>query len=408
MTAESDRQAGPDFGAGAAGSKTNLLNDPKVRAIVAQVLVVVLFLGFVAYIIDNTATNLERLGISAGFGFMNEIAGFMPTSPNFNLTGFDVNSSTHGDVFWLGLVNTLVIAALGIFFATIVGFVMGVLRLSSNVLVNFVAALYIESTRNVPLLLQILVWYFGVILLLPNVRKSASIGDIIFINDRYIAIPTMTGGDGFWLTPLALVAAIVGIVVLKRWARKRQDETGQQFPVFWTSLGLLIGLPLLAQIVTGFPVTWEVPALKGFNYKGGGQITSQLLGLLAALVFYTGAFIAENVRAGIQAVSHGQTEAAYAVGLRPGTTMRLVIIPQALRVIVPPVTSQYLNLTKNSSLAIAIGYPELVNVFTGISLNQTGNSVEIIALTMLVYLTISLIISTFMNWYNKRVALVER
>ena len=408
MTVESDRSAGPDFGVGAAGSKVSLLNDPKVRALVAQVVVVVLFLAFVAYIIDNTATNLERLGIAAGFGFMNEIAGFLPTSPNFNLTGFDVNSSTHGDVFWLGLVNTLLIAVLGIISATIVGFVMGVLRLSSNVLVNFVAALYIESTRNVPLLLQILIWYFGVILMLPLVRNSINIGDVIFINNRYIVVPTMIAGEGFWLTPVALLLAIVVIVVLRRWAAKRQDETGQQFPLFWVSLGLLIGLPLLAQIVTGFPVTWDVPYLKGFNFKGGGQITSQLMGLWAALTFYTGAFIAENVRAGILAVSHGQTEASHAVGLRPGTTMRLVIIPQALRVIVPPVNSQYLNLTKNSSLAIAIGYPDLVNVFTGISLNQTGNSVEIIALTMLVYLTISLVISLFMNWYNRRVALVER
>ncbi|MBP5855861.1 amino acid ABC transporter permease [Marivibrio halodurans] len=388
--------------------KASFWRDQRNRAIMTQVVVISLFVAFVWFIVDNTIENLARLGIEPGFEFLGEIAGFMPTSPNFNLTNFDMNSSTHGDVFLLGLVNTILISFCGIVLATVVGFIVGVLRLSSNMLISFVAAIYIEGTRNVPLLLQILIWYFGVFLSLPNVRSSLDIGEVIFLNDRYLTFPVPVPEPGFMLFPISLILAIGAVVVLAKWAKKRQDATGEQFPVFWTSVGLVTVLPLLALIVTGFPVTWDIPSLQGFNFQGGTQAPAAFWALLAALTFYTGAFIAENVRAGIQAVSHGQTEAAFALGLRPGLTMRKIIIPQALRVIVPPTTSQYLNLTKNSSLAIAIGYPDLVNVFTGISLNQTGNAVEIIALTMLVYLTISLLISLFMNWYNKRIALVER
>jgi general L-amino acid transport system permease protein len=388
--------------------KASFWRDQRNRAIITQILVIGSFVALVWFIVDNTVSNLSRLGIEPGFEFMGEIAGFMPTSPNFNITNFDVNSSTHGDVFFLGLVNTILISFCGIVLSTIVGFFFGVLRLSSNLLISFVAAIYIEGTRNVPLLLQILIWYFGVFLALPNVRDSLVIKDVIFLNDRYLTFPVPVPESGFMLFPIAIILAIGGVIAIARWAKKRQDATGQQFPVFWVSLAILLGLPFLALAVTGFPVSWDVPSLQGFNFQGGTQAPAAFWALLAALTFYTGAFIAENVRAGIQAVSHGQTEAAYALGLRPGLTQRKIIIPQALRVIVPPTTSQYLNLTKNSSLAIAIGYPDLVNVFTGISLNQTGNAVEIIALTMLVYLTISLLISLFMNWYNKRIALVER
>ncbi len=391
-----------------AKSKPNPLYDPKVRAVVIQIVVIALFVGFIYYIVQNTAANLATLGISTGYDFMGIIAGFMPTSPNFNLTNFDVNKSTHADVFILGLVNTLLISAIGIVLATIVGFVMGVMRLSSNVLVRFVAAVYIEGTRNVPLLLQILVWYFGVILLLPGVKQSLNFYDLIFLNQRQLIFPKPIFGDSFLVTVIAFLAAVGAVFALSRWANKRQNETGEQFPVFWTSVAILITVPMFTLTVTGFPIEWDVPALKGFNFQGGAQVPAQMQGLLLALVFYTGAFIAENVRSGIQSVSHGQTEASFALGLRSGKTMKLVIIPQAMRVIVPPVTSQYLNLVKNSSLAIAIGYPDLVNIFTGISLNQTGKAIEIIGLTMLVYLTISLLISMYMNWYNKRVALVER
>ncbi len=389
--------------------RTHWWNDERIRAILVQVLVVGLFAGFIWFIVDNTAINMEKRGLKAGFGFMDDIAGFQPTSPGFNITNFDVNISTHSEVFFLGLVNTLMIAAVGIVLATIVGFVFGVMRLSDNILIKFVAAVYVEGTRNIPLLLQILAWYLGVILaVFPAVRKSWDWGEVIFFNNRYIAFPSPIPQSGFWIFMASVAIAIVAVVFLRRWAHQRQDATGQQFPVFWASVAILIGLPTVVWFITGQPLAWDVPELKGFNYRGGGQLPASFLGMLFALTFYTGAFIAENVRAGIQSVSHGQTEAAYAVGLRPGTTTRLIIIPQALRVIVPPVTSQYLNLTKNSSLAIAIGYPDLVNIFTGISLNQTGNAVEIILMTMLVYLTISLLISAYMNWYNKRVALVER
>jgi general L-amino acid transport system permease protein len=388
--------------------KPNLLNDPKFRAIVAQIVVVVLFVSLLAYIGNNAAENMEKIGIKAGFDFLGLQAGFMPTSPNFNITGFDVNTDTHMDVFWLGLVNTLLIAVIGIISATIVGFIFGVLRLSSNPLVNFVAAAYIEGTRNIPLLLQILVWYFGVLLALPVVKNSLNMGDLVFLNNRYLVAPAPVFEDGFGFVVAGFVIGIIATFFMARWARIRQEKTGEQFPVFFTALGLIFGLPILVLLATGVPLTWDIPALKGFNFVGGVQITSQLTALFLALTFYTGAFIAENVRSGIQAVSHGQTEASSALGLRPNRTMSLIVIPQAMRVIVPPVTSQYLNLAKNSSLAIAIGYPDIVNVFMGISLNQTGKAIEIIGMTMGVYLTISLIISMFMNWYNKRVALVER
>jgi general L-amino acid transport system permease protein len=388
--------------------KPNLLNDPKFRAIVAQIVVVVLFVSLLAYIGNNAAENMEKIGIKAGFDFLGLQAGFMPTSPNFNITGFDVNTDTHMDVFWLGLVNTLLIAVIGIISATIVGFIFGVLRLSSNPLVNFVAAAYIEGTRNIPLLLQILVWYFGVLLALPVVKNSLNMGDLVFLNNRYLVAPAPVFEDGFGFVVAGFVIGIIATFFMARWARIRQEKTGEQFPVFFTALGLIFGLPILVLLATGVPLTWDIPALKGFNFVGGVQITSQLTALFLALTFYTGAFIAENVRSGIQAVSHGQTEASSALGLRPNRTMSLIVIPQAMRVIVPPVTSQYLNLAKNSSLAIAIGYPDIVNVFMGISLNQTGKAIEIIGMTMGVYLTISLLISMFMNWYNKRVALVER
>jgi len=393
--------------------------DKRTRAIILQVVVVALFIGFVVSIVNNTSTNMEARGLKPGFEFMGQIAGFMPTSPTFNLTNFDVNSSTHGDVFVLGLVNTLLISAIGVVLATILGFVAGVLRLSTNPLINFLASCYVEIMRNIPLLLHIFIWYFAVWLALPELFESVDgkrqLGafnlfgmDLIFISQRGINYPAAILNPGWQALPIAFGIAVAGVIFLSRWATKRQDTTGETFPVFWTSVGMLIGFPLIAYFIMGGPIGWEIPEAGRFNLRGGATLPGGMMGLLLALVVYTGAFIAENVRSGIQSVSHGQTEAAYALGIRPNITMRKVIIPQAMRVIVPPMTSQYLNLTKNSSLAVAIGYPDLVNIFTGVSLNQTGNAVEIIALTMAVYLTISLTISLFMNWYNKRVALVER
>ena len=312
----------------------------------------------------------------------------------------------HIRVFLFGLTNTIMVAVLGIIFATLLGFLMGVLRLSTNWLINRLSYVYIEVVRNIPLLLQILFWW-TIFLGFPRVRNAREyFGETIFLSNRGLQAPWPIPEPGFGAVPIALLIGIVATVFVARWAKKRQETTGVHFPVVWTGLGLIVGLPLLAFAVTGFPLSWEIPVKKGFNYQGGFAITPEFVGLWLALTVYTAAFIAENVRAGIQAVSHGQTEAAYALGVKSSWTMRLVVLPQALRVIIPPLTSQYLNLAKNSSLAIAIGFPDLVAAFGNTTLNQTGQAIEVIAMTMGVYLTMSLSISAFMNWYNKKIALV--
>ena len=387
-----------------APAKPPIWNDPRARAVFFQALVLgtVVVLGM--FLVRNTMLNLERQGIASGFGFLGTTAGF---SISMSLVEYSEESS-YGRTFVVGFLNTILVSVIAIFFATILGFVIGVARLSSNWMVAKLATVYIEVLRNIPLLLQIFFWYFGVLRTLPKPRDSISFLDIFFLNIRGLASPSPIFEPGFWLTPVAFALGLVGTIAVARWAHKRRDMTGQQFPVFYTALGLIIGLPVLALVVTGFPLSWDIPVLKGFNYKGGLVIIPELVALTVALSAYTAAFIAEIVRAGIQAVSHGQTEAAYSVGMRPGPTLRLVIIPQALRVIIPPLTSQYLNVTKNSSLAAAIAYPDLVLVFAGTVLMQTGQAVEIIAMTMGVYLLLSLLISSFMNWYNKKMALVER
>ncbi|MDD9929609.1 MAG: ABC transporter permease subunit, partial [Rhodospirillaceae bacterium] len=287
-------------------------------------------------------------------------------------------------------------------------FIMGVLRLSSNWLISKLAYLYVEITRNIPLLLQLLFWYFAVLGTLPSKRDSISIFDLFFLNIEGLFGPLPLPQDGFWMVGMGLIVAIVAVIFIKKWAQKRQDETGQPFPVFWVSLALLIALPLIGAAITGFPLEFEHPQQNRFGLRGGMIILPEFAALVLGLSLYTAGFIAEIVRAGIQAISRGQTEAAYALGVKPGITMRLIIIPQALRVIVPPLTSQYLNLTKNSSLAVAIGGAEIVAIFAGTSLNQAGQAIEIIAITMAFYLTVSLLISMFMNWYNRKIALVER
>ena len=385
------------------GSGYSLWTDPKFRGIVTQIVVVVAFISFIAFIVHNTSRNLEIRGIATGFGFLEQPAGFDVAS---SLIDYNPTMS-HGRVFFVGLLNTLMISLIGIFFATILGFVFGVLRLSHNWVISRLAYVYVEALRNVPLLLQIIFWW-AVFLALPRIRNAIDFGETFYLSNRGVTMPAPImepGANAIWI---ALIIGIIATILVRTWAKRRQEATGQQFPVFLTALGLIIGLPLLAAAVTGFPISFDVPVKKGFNFQGGLTITPEFIALLFALSIYTGCFIAELVRAGIQSVSHGQTEASYALGLRPGITMRLVIIPQALRVVVPPLTSQYLNLTKNSSLAVAIGYPDLVSTFGGTSLNQTGQAVEIIGITMAVYLTISLLTSAFMNWYNKRIALVER
>jgi general L-amino acid transport system permease protein len=379
-------------------------NDPKYRALFFQTALIVGLVYFLYSVVNNTLSNMEARGISTGFAFLTEKAGFgiLQSLIQFN------EDSSYGRTFLVGLMNTGLVAVLGIFLATLLGFGMGVARLSSNWLIAKLATVYIEIFRNIPLLLQIFFWYFAVLAGLPSPRNSMSLGAGIEFNIRGLYLPGPIPESGFSITVIAFIIGFIAMLFMRRWAHKRQDETGQQFPVGWVTLGLLIGFPFFVFLLSGMPMGIEYPVLTGFNFSGGIALVPELLALVLALTIYTGAFIAETVRAGILAVDHGQTEASLALGLKRSQLMKLVIIPQAMRVIIPPLTSQYLNLTKNSSLATAIGYPDLVNVFMGTTLNQTGQAIEITAMTMAVYLTASLLISSLMNWYNKKMALVER
>jgi general L-amino acid transport system permease protein len=379
-------------------------NDPEKRGYIFQALLFVV-VGFFFYeAISNAVANLTKQKIATGFGFWNNTAGF---DIGQRLVPYETTSS-YGQAFWVGLTNTLLVASVGIVFATFLGFIIGVARLSKNFLVNKLASIYVEVIRNTPLLLQLLFWYNAVLKALPEVRDSVAMPGGFFLNNRGLFMPEPSFGASFSWVTWALVAGLLGYVGYARWARKRQESTGEQSPVLLVGFGLVVILPLIVFFAAGQPLSFNIPDLGRFNIRGGVQIFPEFVALLLGLVIYTAAFIAEVVRAGIQAVYKGQTEAAYALGLRPGPTLDLVVIPQAMRVIIPPLTSQYLNLTKNSSLAVAIGYPDLVQVFAGTVLNQTGQAVEVIAITMAVYLTISLFTSLVMNWYNSRRALVER
>lgn len=385
--------------------KVKLLNDPKFRSIAFQILLVIFLAWVVWSMITNAAYNLEKAGIASGFGFLSTASGFgLNFSPFIEYT----SSSSFLQVYWVGLQNTLVLAVIGVFFATIIGFIMGVARLSNNWVISKIAYWYVEIMRNIPLLLQIFIWYKGVLATLPTSKNSIDLGLFGFLNTKGLFAPLFVFGEGSNLMGWALLLAIAITFVINRWAKKRQMATGERFPVFWTGLGLIVSLPLLAYFIMGQPVTTEYPTAGNFGPRGGMRVIPEFIALILALSLYTAAFIAEIVRAGILAVNRGQTEASYALGLRPGQTLRLNIIPQALRVIIPPLTSQYLNLTKNSSLAVAIAYPDLTAVFAGTALNQTGQAVEIVGMTMLTYLAISLVTSLFMNWYNAKNSLVER
>jgi len=384
--------------------KKSVWNDPKFRSLFFQAVVLAATVAFGISIFHNTSVNLETRGIATGFDFLSTTAGFGIIQHFVPYT----EQSSYGQTFLVGLLNTIVVSAIGVFLSTILGVIIGIARLSKNWLVAKLAAVYIEIFRNIPLLLQIFFWYFVVLRNLPSPRQSATFAGSFFLNNRGIYSPSPITQDGFSYIIWAIVLAFVLIFFLKRWADKRQEATGHQFHTFYVGLGILIVLPWVAAAVTGFPLTWDTPSLQGFNFKGGMVIIPEFTALLLSLVIYTASFMAETVRAGIESVAHGQTEAAHALGLRPNFTLRLVILPQALRVIIPPMTSEFLNLTKNSSLATAIAYPDLVAVFAGTTLNQTGQAIEIIAMTMAVYLSISLLISAVMNWYNASVALVER
>ncbi len=379
-----------------------LLTNERARSLVFQALLIAVLATVVVVIIRNTAANLERAGLASGYGFLFQVAKF---DINQRLIEYD-STRSYGRAFLLGGLNTVLVAVLGVIAASLIGFVAGILRLSPNFLISRIVGAYVEFTRNTPVLLQIIFWWI-VMLALPRVRDSLSLGETVYLNNRGIRLPAPVFEDGSWLVFLFLAAGAAATVFLARWAKARQDRTGQAFPVGWTGLALIVGAPVAAYFLTGRPIGLEVPEMGKFNLVGGINVTPELTALWFALSTYTGAFISENVRAGILSVSKGQTEAANALGLRPGLTMRRIILPQALRVIIPPLTSQYLNLTKNSSLAVAIGYQDLVSIGDTI-LNQSGQALEVISIYMIVYLSLSLMTSAFMNWYNARIALVER
>jgi general L-amino acid transport system permease protein len=391
--------------AGQSAPRVAFYNNPKVRSAVYQ-LALLGFVGFLAFEAANNAVqHLQRAHIASGFGFWEHTAGFDISQ---TLIEYRSQVSTYGRAFWVGLLNTLLVAGLGIVFATVLGFVVGIARLSRNWLVAKAATGYVETIRNLPLLLQLLFWYNAVLKALPETRDSLALPGGLFLNNRGLMLPNPIGQPGEAAFSFIIVAGIVAALVFRAWSNRRQMRTGKQAPVLMVGLALVIVPTALFILLHGFPFAFDFPQRGRFNIAGGLEVLPEFAALLFGLSIYTAAFIAEVVRAGILAVSHGQTEAAYALGLRARPTLRLIVLPQAMRVIIPPLTSQYLNLTKNSSLAVAIGYPDLVQVFTGTVLNQTGQAVEVVAITMAVYLAISLTTSLMMNYYNSRIALVER
>ena len=384
--------------------RSSVWTDPQLRAWLFQILAVASVIAFGWYLFDNTQQNLAQRGIVSGFGFLDNNAGFGIAQ---HLIDYN-ESNSYGRVFIVGLLNTLLVSVIGILFATVLGFLLGVARLSPNWILSKLATVYIETFRNIPPLLQIFFWYFAVMLAMPSPRQSHEFAGAFFLNNRGLYLPAPAASDAFVPFLFSLLVAAAVIVGLVRWSRARFEATGQPFALLPAVLAVLLVLPGLSVLLAGNPLVWSLPQLQGFNFRGGLVMIPELMALTLALTIYTAAFIAEIVRSGIQAVSHGQTEAARSLGLRPGVTLRKVIIPQALRVIIPPLTSQYLNLVKNSSLAAGIGYPDMVSLFAGTVLNQTGQAIEAIAITMSVYLAISISISMLMNLYNKRIALVER
>jgi len=379
-------------------------NNPKVRSLFYQLALLGVVIWFGVEFALNARANLNAQNIGSGFGFLENTAGF---GVNQSLIAYEEIDS-YARVFMVGLLNTLLVAGIGIVLATILGFFVGIARLSPNWLLARLAGGYVELIRNLPLLFQILFWYLAVLGALPLPRQSFSLFGEVFLNNRGVIVPRPLFEPGSEYVLAAFAFGLLATFALRVWARREQERTGRQIALTWPALGLIIGLPLVVLAVAGFPISFERPELRGFNFVGGVRLVPEFVALLVALTTYTAAFIAEVVRAGILAVPKGQTEAALALGLRRGAMLRLVVVPQALRVIVPPLTNQYLNLTKNSSLAVAIGYPDLVAVFAGTTLNQTGQAIEIIAITMAVYLVISLATSMLMNWYNARVRLTER
>jgi general L-amino acid transport system permease protein len=378
-------------------------NNAAVRGVVYQLAVLVGVAGLGWYLVSNTLDNLATRGIVSGFGFLGREAGFGIGESAIAYSAAD----TYARAIAVGLLNTLIVSLLGIVFATLLGTVVGIARLSANWLVARLAAVYVEGVRNIPVLLQLFLWYSLITEALPGPRQALNPAPGFFLSNRGFKYPVPVWETAHWIVLAAFLAGCAAAFFVYRWARRRQDLTGQPFPAIRTGGAVIVGLPVLAFLAAGAPTAMSVPELKGFNFVGGGSVSPEFAALWFGLTVYTASFIAEIVRSGILAVSHGQTEAALALGLSRGQVLRLVVLPQAMRVIIPPLTSQYLNLTKNSSLAVAIGYPDLVSV-ANTTINQTGQAIEGIAVIMAVYLAVSLSIAAFMNWYNKKMALVTR
>ena len=380
----------------------------KFKKIIPQLLTltfVALVFGFFSY---NAQLNMENRGISFGYGFLSQESSF---DVQFSLIEYD-GSHSYFRAYLVGLLNTILVSVIGIIFATVIGVIVGIARLSPNLLINKAAAYYVEFFRNIPLLLQIFFWYFAALRALPLPEKAEPIFGVIFLTIKGLFIPAFVWNN-LDIFLYSLLASIIAIIFIRSYSKKLRENKGQQIPVFYISLGLIIGLPFLSFLIGGVTLSFEIPELvqlakTSFRFNGGLGLPPELIALTLALALYTATFIAECVRAGIQGVSKGQKEAAASIGLTPNQVLKLVIMPQALRIIIPPTTNQYLNLTKNSSLAAAIAYPDLVLVFAGTALMQTGRAIEIVSITMLTYLTLSVSISILMNWYNKKIAIKEK
>ena len=380
----------------------------KKKDLIPQVLTVLLIILAVIYFSVNAQNNMGNRGISFGFGFLSQEASFDIT---FSLIDYD-GSDSYAKAFLVGLLNTLLVSAIGIFFATIIGVTVGIARLSQNYLIAKAATWYVEIFRNIPLILQIFFWYFAALRALPLTIDSINFYDISFLNVKGWYVPKFIWTN-FSLFLYSLIAAFILLFFVSKYGKKQRDETGKHLPMLPISLAILIGLPFLTFLIGGVSLSFQIPELNQLSktiyvYKGGVSIIPELISLALALSMYTATFIAENVRAGILGVNKGQKEAAASIGLTKGQILKLIVMPQALRIIIPPTTNQYLNLTKNSSLAAAIAYPDIVLVFAGTALMQTGRAIEIISITMLTYLTLSLSISVFMNWYNTKMAIKEK
>jgi general L-amino acid transport system permease protein len=382
----------------------SFLRDRKVRDVLWQAAGAIILIALVWFFVRNASANMVKAGIASGFQFLWRDSGI---EVPFNLTGYKP-SDTILALLWTGIVNTLLVSVVSIVVATAIGFTVGLLRLSRNWLLSTLAGFYIEFVRNIPLLFFVLFWYFGVLAALPTPRDSFNFLDVAFLNRRGLSIPTPNELSGIRLAWAATALLFLTQWGLARWARSRQARTGRDFPTWTVGLLTCVALPLGCFVAAGMTTTWEVPTLRGFNYRGGFVLVPEFVALFAALSTYTAGFIAEAVRGGILSVRQGQIDAARALGLTPGRIVRLVVIPQAMPVIIPPLTSQYLNLIKNSSFGAAIAYPEIVAVFMGSALVSTGQSIEIIAITLSIYLTLSLAVSLFMNWYNARHRMVTR